>query len=76
MIPIFDNGYDLAAGYRNCKNGNDSVIAASSALTFSLVNTVFNNRKNKETRNITFSGTGFFIRGSLIESGKDILFIV
>lgn len=67
MIPIFDNGYDLAAGYRNCKNGNDSVIAASSALTFSLVNTVFNNRKNKETRNITFSGTGFFIRGSLIE---------
>ena len=29
--------------------------------------TVFNNRKNKETRNITFSGTGFFIRGSLIE---------
>lgn len=67
MVPVFDNGYDLAAGYRNCKNGNDNVIAASSALTFSLINTVFNNRKNKETRNITFSGTGFFIRGNLIE---------
>lgn len=67
MVPVFDNGYDLAAGYRNCKNGNDNVIAASSALTFSLINTVFNSRKNKETRNITFSGTGFFIRGNLIE---------
>lgn len=67
MIPIFDKGYDFASGYRNCKNGNDSVIAACSALTFSLVNTVFNNSKNKETRNITFSGTGFYIRGYLIE---------
>lgn len=67
MIPVFDKGYDLASGYRNCKNGNDSVVAASSALTFSLVNTVFNNKKNKETRNITFSGTGFFIRGTLID---------
>lgn len=67
MIPIFDKGYDLASGYRNCKNGNKSVIAACSALTFSLVNTVFNDKKNKETRNITFSGTGFYIRGELIE---------
>lgn len=67
MLPVFDKGYSFAAGYRNCKNGNQSVVAASSALTFSLVNTVFNNKKNKETRNITFSGTGFYIRGSLIE---------
>ena len=70
MIPIFDKGYDLASGYRNCKNGNKSVVAAASALTFSLVNTVFNNKKNKETRNITFSGTGFYIRGYLIEKWK------
>lgn len=67
MIPVFDKGYDLASGYRNCKNGNKSVVAAASALTFSLVNTVFNNKKNKETRNITFSGTGFYIRGYLID---------
>lgn len=67
MIPVFDKGYDLASGYRNCKNGNESVIAACSALTFSLVNTVFNDKKNKETKNITFSGTGFYIRGNLIE---------
>lgn len=67
MLPIFDNGYDMASGYRNCKNGNDSSIAACSALTFSLVNTVFNDKKNKETKNITFSGTGFYIKGDLIE---------
>lgn len=70
MIPVFDKGYDLASGYRNCKNGNESVIAACSALTFSLVNTVFNDKKNKETKNITFSGTGFYIRGELIEKWK------
>lgn len=70
MIPVFDKGYDLSCGYRNCKNGNDSVVAASSALTFSLVNTVFNEKKNKETRNITFSGTGFYIRGYLIDKWK------
>ena len=67
MLPVYDKGYDLACGYRNCKNGNDSVVAASSALTFSLINTVFNNSKTKETRNITFSGTGFYIRGSILE---------
>ncbi len=70
MIPVFDKGYDLASGYRNCKNGNESVVAAASALTFSLVNTVFNDKKSNETRNITFSGTGFFIRGYLIEKWK------
>ena len=67
MIPVFDKGYDLAAGSRNCKNGNDGVVPAASALTFSLVNTVFNEKKNRETRNITFSGTGFYIRGYLIK---------
>ncbi len=70
MIPVFDKGYDLASGYRNCKNGNESVVAASSALTFSLVNTVFNSIKNKKTKNITFSGTGFYIRGEIIDELK------
>ena len=67
MIPVFDKGYDMASGYRNCKNGNKSVIAASSALTFSLINTLFNDFKNRRTKNITFSGTGFYIRGDIIE---------
>lgn len=70
MIPIIEKGYDMASGYRNCKNGNKSVVASSSALTFSLVNTVFNERKNRKTKNITFSGTGFYVKGSLIEKWK------
>lgn len=67
MIPIYDKGYDLACGYRNCKNGNDSAIAASSALTFSLINEIINKMKCKHNKNITFSGTGFYIRGYLID---------
>ncbi len=70
MIPVYDMGYDLASGYRNCKNGNKSVISAASTLTFSLVNTVFNDIKNKKNKNITFSGTGFYIRGDIIENLK------
>lgn len=70
MVKVLDKGYDIATGYRNCKNGNDSVIAASSALTFSLVNTVFNDRKCKNTKNITLSGTGFYISGYLIEKWR------
>lgn len=70
MIPIMEEGYDLASGYRNCKNGNDNVIAAASAFTFSLVNTFFNTIRCKQSRNITFSGTGFYIKGELIEKWK------
>ena len=32
-----------------------------------VVNTVFNFKKNKSSKNIIFSGTGFYIRGYLIE---------
>lgn len=67
MIPSFDKGYDIASGYRNCKNGNDSVIAACSSLTFSLINTVFNDQRCRDTKNITLSGTGFYVSGDLIE---------
>lgn len=74
MLPVFDKGYDLAAGYRNCKNGNSSVVASASILTFSLVNTLFNNKKCKKTKNITFSGTGFYIRGYIIEKLKGFPF--
>lgn len=62
------DGYDIGIGYRNCKNGNDSVIAACSILTFSMLNTLGNETKNKQSRNITISGTGFFITGNIIES--------
>lgn len=68
MSVSYQKGYDMAIGYRNCKNGNDSVIAACSALTFSLINARGNLSKNKQTRNVIISGTGFFVDGNLVES--------
>lgn len=67
MSESYQQGYDIAIGYRNCKNGNDSLIAACSTLTFSLINTQGNLKKNTQTRNVIISGTGFFVDGSLVE---------
>lgn len=63
----YQEGYDIATGYRNAKNGNDSLIAASSTLTFSLMNTVLNMVKSKNGKNVILSGTGFYIKGDIIE---------
>ena len=70
MNKTYQAGYDIGIGYRNTKNGNDNVIAACSTLTFSMINTLGNDQKNKETRNITISGTGFYIRGEFIDKWK------
>ena len=67
MVKTYEQGYDIGVGYRNCKNGNDSVIAACSSLTFSMVNTLGNGTKAKHSANIVISGTGFYIRGYLID---------
>lgn len=67
MEKSYQEGYDVAISYRGCKNGNDSVIAACSTLTFSMINTIGNRRRAKKNQTLTLSGTGFYIRGSLIE---------
>lgn len=67
ITKTYDLGYDIGIGYRNCKNGNDSVISAASALIFSMINTLGNTNKNKKQKNVTISGTGFYIRGEYIE---------
>lgn len=63
----FDKGYDIGIGYRNTKNG-DNLVACSSALAFSLVNTLNNESKMKYSNTLSISGTGFYIRGNIIES--------
>lgn len=70
MNETFFNGYDIGIGYRNTKNGNDNVVAACSTLTFSMINTLGNLQKNEDSRNVTISGTGFYIKGSFIEKWK------
>jgi len=62
-------GYDIGIGYRNTKNG-DSLVACSSALAFSLTNTLNNERNKKYTNTCSISGTGFYIRGEIIEKLK------
>ena len=70
MKKTYDQGYDIGIGYRNCKNGNDNVISACSALTFSMINTLSNKRKMKNTNTLTISGTGFYIKGKIVEQWR------
>lgn len=67
MEKAYESGYDIGIGYRNTKNGNDSVIAAASSLTFSMINTLGNEHKMKCNNTLTISGTGFYIKGDIIE---------
>ncbi len=67
ILETYKQGYDIGVGYRNCKNGNDNVIAACSSLTFSMINTLGNNFRNKYNANVVISGTGFYIKGKWIK---------
>lgn len=73
MTKSFDNGYDIGVGYRNTKNSK-TLVAAASALTFSMINTIGNKRKSKYTNNLIISGTGYYIKGSIIESWQGFPF--
>lgn len=67
MVKSYKKGYDIGIGYRNTKNGNMSIYAAASSLTFSMINTFSNNYKAKHNLNLTISGTGFYIKGKILE---------
>ena len=74
MMGTYKKGYDIAIGYRNCKNGNDNVISACSSLTFSMINTIGNKQKIKNNANVILSGTGFYIKGDLINKWQGFPF--
>ncbi len=69
MLKTFEEGYDIGAGYRNIKN-KENILSVASFLTFSILNGLGNESKNKDTRNITLSGTGFYIHGKWIKKWK------
>ena len=73
MEKSINKGYDIGIGYRNTKNSN-TLVSASSALTFSMINTMLNERKNKYHNNLTISGTGYYIKGSIIEEWNSFPF--
>ena len=70
LLETYQRGYDIGMGYRNCKNGNDNVIAACSSLTFTMINTLSNSHRRCYHASMTVSGTGFFIAASWIEKWK------
>ncbi|MCX4254471.1 MAG: glycosyltransferase, partial [Bacilli bacterium] len=74
MEKSYINGYDIATGFRNFKNGNDSIIAACSGITFSFLNSNGNEIKSRQSRNITLSGAGLFIVGDLIKKWQGFPF--
>ncbi len=67
MVKSYKKGYDIGIGYRNTKNGNASIFSATSSLTFSMINTFSNNYKMKHNLTLTVSGTGFYIKGKILE---------
>lgn len=75
MLQIYHQGYEIATGYRNSKNGNANVIAAVSSLTFSMINVMSNHKRAVHGANIIFSGTGYYIAGELIEEWQGWPFV-
>ena len=67
MIKSYKKGYDIGIGYRNTKNGNSNIYSAASSFTFSMINTLSNNYKVKHNLTLTVSGTGFYIKGEILE---------
>lgn len=67
MLKVYRQGYEIATGYRNTKNGNRNAIAAASSLTFSMINAISNRQKIKHGANVIFSGTGCYVDGRLVE---------
>ena len=69
MVKSYKKGYDIGIGYCNTKNGNMSIYSACSSLIFSMINTFSNNYKMKHnlTLTLTVSGTGFYIKGKILE---------
>ncbi len=67
MNKTFDEGYEIALGYRNSKNWNDGWVASASALTFSMVNTFQNKCRSRFTKNVIISGTGFYVSNSILK---------
>lgn len=74
MTKIYKEGYDIGIGYRNTKNGDYNAIATASSLTFTVINTIVNNKKTKNNQNSTISGTGFYISKELIDTWKTFPF--
>lgn len=67
MNESFNRGYDIAIGYRNSTNWNYSSVSICSGLTFTMINNFGNIERMRKNYNVVISGTGYYIKGSIIE---------
>lgn len=67
MSDAYRSGFDAACGKRDNKNWNSSVVSSSSALTFTVINTLQNKPKTDRGMNVMFSGTGFYVSYEVIK---------
>jgi len=70
MEQDYFKGYAISTGYRNFKNGNESLVAAASGLIYCFINEWCNKSGLKHRQNIMLSGTGFYIHGKYIREWK------
>ncbi len=73
MLKAYNEGFPLALGYRSLKNKTNA-ISISSWLTFILINEIRNKNSLKKNENILFSGSGFYISGTLINKWQTFPF--
>ncbi|MBQ7226435.1 MAG: glycosyltransferase family 2 protein [Clostridia bacterium] len=66
MSDAFQAGYEAACGNRNNKDWNASAVSSSSALTFTIINSIQNKSKTALGLGITFTGTGFFVSAEIL----------
>ncbi len=67
MSDAYGAGFHAACGKRNNKNWNSSVVSSSSALTFTVINTLQNKPKTDMGVNVMISGTGFYVKSSVLK---------
>lgn len=70
MLASYAAGFEIVTGYRNIKNRQPNVVATSSSLVFSLLNTLSNHDRIRYGANAIFSGTGCFVDGKLIDEWR------
>lgn len=67
MNKVFDQGYDMALGYRNSKNWNDGWVASCSGITFSIFSTLDNRPRSRLGFGVHVCGTGFYVSSRIID---------
>lgn len=68
-------GFDIALGYRNSKNWNDGWIASCTGLTFSKFNTIQNKARCYLKMSCMVSGTGYYVKESVLAPFKGWPFV-